>query len=336
MIKGGKVNKQNLHITIMTEEINGIIYCLDEENLTAVLIRMIWRDSEGEITIPETIMFNGVFYRVTSIEDRAFSGCSLLTSVTIPDSIKSIGMYVFQLCSSLTSITIPNGVKSIERGAFSECSSLTTIVIPDSVTSIGENAFVECESLKAITIPDCVTSIGDWAFGGCKSLTSIIVPKSVTSIGMNVFVRCSSLTSIVVASGNTKYDSREECNAIIETRNNSLMYGCQTSIIPNGVESIGYRAFAGCSSLTSITIPDSVGIIEEGAFEYCEKLTSVTIPNSVCIIEDHAFEYCKKLTSITLQGTIAQWKNIESYCYRNLFTTFPFKVVHCTDGDVEI
>ena len=149
-------------------------------------------------------------------------------------------------------------------------------------------------------------------------------------------MRCSSLTSIVVARGNTKYDSREKCNAIIETRNNYLMYGCQTSIIPNGVTSIGYRAFAGCSSLTSITIPDSVGIIEEGAFEYCKKLTSVTIPNSVSIIESGAFAHCSSLNSITFQGTIAQWKNIESYCYRNLFTTFPFKVVHCTDGDVEI
>ena len=297
----------------MTEEINGIIYCLDEENLTAEVIEKTYNRYMGDIMIPEIVVFDELTYRVERIGDMAFYECYSLTSITIPNSVKSIG-----------------------RSAFSYCESLSSITIPDSITSIGDDTFLDCESLTFITIPDGVTSIGDWAFAGCESLTSITIPKRVTSIGRNVFVRCSSLTSIVVEEGNTVYDSRKNCNAIIETRSNVLMYGCKTTIIPNSVEKIGYRAFAGCKSLTTIVVSDGVWLIDKQAFSDCESLTSITIPDSITIIGSCAFSDCESLTSITFQGTVAQWKNIESYCYRNFFTTFPFEVVHCTDGDVEI
>ena len=235
---------------------------------------------------------------VTSIVDRAFEYCSSLTSIEIPNSVTSIGESAFFSCSSLTSIEIPNSVTSIGNSAFSHCYSLTNIEIPNSVSSIGNYAFSECTNLTSIETPNSVTSIGNAAFKGCSSLTSIEIPNSVTSIGSYVFAWCSSLTSIVVAEGNTVYDSRENCNAIIETSSNTLIAGCQNTVISNSVTSIGDYAFQGCSSLTSIEIPNSVTSIGDYAFWDCSSLTSIEIPNSVTSIGSSAFRGCSSLTSI--------------------------------------
>ena len=240
---------------------------------------------------------------VTNIGGQAFQSCSSLTSVVIGNSVTSIGDYAFLNCSSLTSIEIGNSVTSIGNQAFQSCSSLTSIEIPNSVTSIGWSAFSSCSSLTSIEIGNSVTSIGKSAFNSCSSLTSIQIPNSVTSIGNDAFVFCSSLTSIVVDSGNTKYDSRNGCNAIIETASNTLIAGCQNTIIPNSVTSIGNSAFCGCSSLTSIEIPNSVTSIGEGAFRLCTSLTGIEIPNSVTSIEGNAFYDCTSLTKITCLAT---------------------------------
>ena len=232
------------------------------------------------ITIPNS---------VTSIGDRAFSWCSGLTSITIPNSVKSIGEYAFEGCSGLTSITIPNSVTSIGAYAFAECSGLTSITIPNSVTSIGNSAFCFCTGLTSITIPNSVTSIGNWAFYGCSGLTSITIPNSVTSIGNSAFNGCSGMTSIVVEKGNKTYDSRENCNAIIETASNKLIAGCKNTFIPNSVTSIGENAFYGCKGLTSITIPNSVTSIGNWAFYGCDALTSVKIPKTLTDIGKDAF-----------------------------------------------
>jgi uncharacterized repeat protein (TIGR02543 family) len=172
----------------------------------------------------------------------AFYYCRGLTSVTIPDSVTSIGDSAFYGCSGLTSFTIPDSVTSIGEGAFPGCSGLTTITIPDSVTSIGERAFMRCTGLTSVTIPDSVTSIGDSAFSGCSGLTSITISDSVTSIGEGAFSGCSGLTSIT---------------------------------IPSSVTSIGEDAFYNCSGLTSITIPSSVTSIGDSAFRGCSGLTSI-------------------------------------------------------------
>ena len=142
-----------------------------------------------------------------------------------------------------------------------------------------------------------VTSIGESAFDGCTGLTSITIPNSVTSIGDYAFYDCSGLTSIIVEEGNSIYDSRENCNAIIETNSNTLVAGCKNTTIPNSVTSIGDGAFGGCSGLTSITIPNSVTSIGDYAFYWCSGLTSVTIPNSVTSIGSYAFSNCSGLTS---------------------------------------
>ena len=280
------------------------------------------------ITIPEN---------VTSIGNSAFYDCSSLTSITIPENVTSIGNYAFSRCSSLTSLTIPNSVTSIGNSAFSRCSSLTSITIPNSVTSIGDQAFDNCSSLTSVTIPNSVESIGWRAFQSCISLISITIPNSVTTIGTYAFDGCSALTSMIVENGNTIYDSRENCNAIIETATNTLLSGCQNTIIPNSVTSIESSAFSGCSSLTSIIIPNSVTSIVNNPFEGCYGLSSIVvesgnhtydsrencnaiietksntliagcqntvIPNSVTSIGKLAFFNCTSLTSISLPNNL--------------------------------
>ncbi|MGN0238856.1 MAG: leucine-rich repeat protein [Paludibacteraceae bacterium] len=254
---------------------------------------------------------------VTSIEkySPSYSG---MTSMTIPSSVSydgttynvtSIGEYAFYFSVDLTSITIPNSVTSIGGSAFTYCTGLTSITIPNSVTSIGNLAFSNCSSLTSITIPNSVTSIGYFAFEDCSSLTSITIPNSITSIGGSAFSGCDGLVSIVVETGNAFYDSRNNCNAIIETSSNTLIAGCSTTIIPNTISNIGWGAFNGCSGLTSITIPNSVTSIGDYAFNGCSGLTSITIPNSVTSIGSSAFSGCSGLTSITIPNSVTSIGN---------------------------
>ena len=210
----------------------------------------------ASITIPNS---------VTSIGGGAFSGCSSLTSVTIPNSVTSIGTDAFQGCSSLSSVTIPNNVTSIEAGAFSGCSSLTSITIPNSVTSIGSSAFDGCSSLTSVAIPSSVTSIEKRTFRGCSSLTSVTIPNSITSIGESAFENCTSLTSITIG---------------------------------ESVSKIGYSAFSGCSSLTSITIPNSIRSIGDWAFRDCSSLTYIELLYIYIVIPDDALRGCINLTDI--------------------------------------
>jgi hypothetical protein len=256
--------------------------------------------SGGDVTIPDTI--TGL--PVTSIGDSAFSGCTSLANVTIPDSVTSIGHSAFQYCTSLTSVTIPKGVAKIGDLAFAMCHSLTTITVdtlnpwyrsvdgilfdkstntliqypggkagsytvPNTVTSIGNYAFHYCFSLTQVTIPDSVTNIGEAAFGNCTSLTSVTVPNRVTSIGVWAFASCVSLTNITIG---------------------------------NSVTRIGAATFTYCISLKSITIPSSVTTIGGSAFYFCAGLTNVTIGKSVATIETLAFWMCTGLAGVYFEG----------------------------------
>ena len=243
---------------------------------------------------------------VTEIGNSAFSGCTGLTSVTIPNSVTTIGEQAFYGCSALTSVTIPNSVTTIGSEAFYGCSALTSVTIPNSVTTIGSEAFYGCSGLTSITIPNSVTTISNSTFYNCSGLTSVTIPNSVTTIGNYAFRGCSGLTSIQVESGNVVYDSRDNCNAIIETASNTLITGCKTTIIPNSVTTIGNFAFYYCSGLTSVNIPNSVTTIDYSAFQNCSGLTSVTIPNSVTTIGNSAFQNCSGLTSVTIPNSVTE------------------------------
>ena len=255
--------------------------------------------------LTELILPNGI----TRIEESAFRGCSGLTELTLPSSVTSIGESAFSGCSGLTELTLPNSVTSIGNYAFSDCSGLEKItvdrgnkrydswgncnsiietgtntlivgcknsVIPNSVTSIGDGAFRGCSGLTELTLPNIVTSIGDCAFYGCSGLTELILPNSVRSIGDIAFTYCSGLEKITVESGNSCYDSRDNCNSIIDTEFNTLIVGCKNSVIPNSVTSIGYYAFYGCSGLTELILPNSVASIGDGAFICCSDLSKIT------------------------------------------------------------
>ena len=273
---------------------------------------------------------------VTAIGKDSFKGCSRLTAIDIPNSVINIGDYAFDYCTGLTSIEIPNSVTTIGGFAFFGCNKLTSISIGNSVKTIGNSAFLPCEKRSSIvvannnqyydsrdncnaiietssntlilgsqnSIPNSVTAIGDEAFYALESLTSIDIPKSVTSIGKWAFSYCRGLTSIKVADDNPTYDSRNGCNAIIETSSNTLIAGCQSTIIPNTVTAIGKDSFKGCSRLTAIDIPNSVINIGDYAFDYCTGLTSIEIPNSVTTIGGFAFFGCNKLTSISIGNSV--------------------------------
>jgi hypothetical protein len=163
---------------------------------------------------------------------------------------------------------------------------------------IGDSAFSDCTSLESVVIPGSVTEIRRCAFYGCTSLRSVTIPASVTEIGTGVFWYCSSLESIVVAEGNPIFDSRESCNAIVETETNALLFGCKSTIIPNSVKVIEGSAFLGCSLLENITIPKGVTKICESVFEKCTSLVTVTLPVGVNKIEEYVFDGCDSLSTI--------------------------------------
>ena len=201
--------------------------------------------------------------------------------------------------ASLISVSIPDSVTSIRSSALQNCTGLKSVTIPNSVTSIGNSAFVGCTSLTRVTIGTGVTSIYNNAFTACTSLTSVTIPSSVTSIGSGAFTQCDSLVTITVDSNNSTYDSRNNCNAIIETATNTLIAGCKNTVIPNSVTSIGINAFAACTSLTRVTIPSSVTSIGRGAFYGCTSLESVTVEATTApTIQNDTF------SSIKTNGTL--------------------------------
>ena len=348
-------------------KVDGIYYNLNNDDKTAsVTSSSINNKYVGIIIIPESITYSGTTYSVTSIGDFAFSLCSGLTSVTIGNSVTSIGGFAFNDCSGLTSVTIPNSVTSIGDSAFKSCSGLTSVTIGNSVTSIGKFAFYYCSGLTSVTvdknngkydsrdncnaiidtstntlivgckntiIPNSVTSIGRFAFHGCSGLTSVTIGNSVTSIGDGAFYGCSGLTSVTVDKNNGKYDSRNNCNAIIDTSTNKLIVGCKNTTIPNSVTSIDSYAFGGCSGLTSVTIPNSVTSIGEGVFSGCSGLTSVFIPNSVTSIGNQAFHGCSGLTSVTIPNSVTSIGDFAfSRCSRLTSVTIPNSVTFIGDS----
>lgn len=172
----------------------------------------------GDVTIPEKVTYNGTEYNVTSIGEWAFTECTGLTAITIPEGVTSIGKNAFSDCYNLATITLPNSIRTIGHSAFQYCENLRSITLPPSISSIEVDTFQGCTNLKSMTIPEAVTTIKAYAFADCTSLTSIIIPDSVTSIGNYVFDNCSSLESVTIGSGLTSIPPAvfKSCDALTE------------------------------------------------------------------------------------------------------------------------
>lgn len=243
---------------------------------------------------------------IATIENNAFARCKKLKSITIPNSVTTIESGAFASCTGLTNIEIPNSVKDIGNFVFSGCAGLKSITIPNSITAIGDKMFEGCTGLTSIEIPSSVKNIGNYVFDGCTGLSSIKIPNSVTSIGSGILDGCTNLTSITVDAENTSYDSRNNCNAIIETATNTLITGCSNSEIPNSVVSIGDKAFYYRSTLTTINIPNSVTNIGNNVFYGCNSLENLSIGNNVETIGNLAFKGCNKLTNFIIPSSVTK------------------------------
>lgn len=256
-------------------------------------------DLEGAAEIVSSITYKGKEYKVEAISENAFRECKRLTSIVVNYGVEKMYEGAFRDCEKLQSVTLPDNMKQISKEAFKGCESLTTIHMPEALELIDVLAFEGCKSLTEIKFPENLQTIRFGAFAKCESLKSVVIPNATEEIEHDAFDAYPALESIVVEDGNPNYDSRKNCNALIETKTNKLMVGCKNTTIPEGVLIIGNHAFAGCTSLTNIAIPSTVIYIGEYAFRDC-GLVAVDIPNSVSHISSHAFQSCKQLESVKL------------------------------------
>lgn len=263
--------------------IGAFVYELNRQTGTATILpkKRVYRcqfkpgNYKGDVVVPAQVTYRRKTYTVTAIGAELFSGCKRLTSVVIPETVTAIHHSAFQCCT---------GLRHVE--------------IPDGVTHIGNYTFKGCLNLTSVRLPQGLTKIENYAFYECRALTSITIPEHIREIAVNAFRKCYTLKEIVVDKRNRVYDSRDYCNAIIDTKTQTLVTGCMNSKIPVSVPYIGESAFEDCENMRAIKIPESVKSIGNRAFACCVNLRSVHIPKSVENIRKQAFQGCAQLLRI--------------------------------------
>ena len=278
-----------------TDPSTNVVYTYDPNGTTAEVKRGVRHDldgstvykagspnASGNVVILEKVIVNGKEFSVTKIGDYAFCMLNNLIHVSTPSSIRSIG-----------------------REAFAGCSKLESIDIKEGLQEIYQESFRGCVSLKSVLLPSGLESIGFAAFSGCQELTSIIIPASVSDIHVTSFNGCNSLGSIIVEEGNSVYDSRCDCNAIVKTADNMLLIGCMNTNIPESITSIGEKAFMRCQGLSEIVVPESVREIGNYAFQSCTNLSKLTLSEGLQTIRWGAFWDCG-LTTVTVPASVRE------------------------------
>lgn len=326
--------------------INGILYSIDTATNEAAVDRQPADFTCHNLVIPSAIEVDGQSYTVTAIGAGAFRDCAanLSGTLTIPESITSIGQFAFSSCSGFTGdLSLPEGITSIGTAAFSNCSGFTgDLIIPSGVTSIENLVFYSCSGFNGtLTLPEGVTFIGNAAFQGCSGLTgNLVIPNSVTSIGGSAFNQCSGFTgSLIIPEGITSigdaaftYCSGFNGTLTLPESVTSIGYRAFQEcsgftgdlVIPNGVTSIGFSAFQNCRGFNgTLTLPEGITSIEQEVFSGCRGLTgSLTIPQGVTSIGAFAFTNCPKIKALKLPG------NLQSIG-QSAFSSSIFETVDC-------
>lgn len=329
-------------------EVDGIYYNVVKKAKTAEVTYKsysnytYYSDYSGDISIPESIVYDGVECVVNSIGDWAFSSCNDLISVILPSTIKSIGSYSFAFCECTNDIVLPEMLETIGDEAFYYCDWMTSINIPSTVTKVGKQAFTSCNNLKSVFIKDLyswckiefdgsnplentegfylngelvehlvftderITTIGKYAFYGYKKLQSVDLGNNIEKIEDRAFERCTGLSSISFGSSlkSIGYSAFSQSSSLTK------------AIIPNTVTYIGGSAFSGCSSLIEISISDNVPIIEQYTFSNCEELKKVSLGTGITEIGRDAFRLCDKISSVYIKD-LSAWLKIWFISYQS-------------------
>lgn len=266
----------------------------------------------GDLSIPDSLTYNSVNYKVTSIEASGFSLCSGLTSISIPNSVLNIGNRAFEYCSNLTSVSTGNGVTSIGEAAFQYCTKLNTLIIGKNVQSIGQYVFYECNNLTTVnynaeSCNDLVPIVDQYAYAFPSNTTAesfaVIIGHNVKRIPGYLFSRCNKIKSV-------RFEEKSSCKFIGDYAflncNNSLFTNL---VIPDSVINIGTYAFQACSKITSLTIGSGVKNIAQYAFNGCTGLTQLDFPNSLEIIGESAFKGCTGLKTLSTGNNVTSLGN---------------------------
>lgn len=246
----------------------------------------------GDVVVPKEVTINGATWTVTGVAQRGFQLCANLKSVTLPETVTSIGEYAFQM-TPIKSLHIPDAVTTIGQYAFTDCQELTTLTLPKNLRSVADGLCYRCTALQTIDIPEGVTGVGAYAFSGCYDLYEASLPTTLTTIGDKAFYQCSPLRKVQLPSGLTSIGD-------------SAFYHCyllSEAALPEGLLSIGKFAFA-FTGITEATIPVSLQTTGVATYAFCYSLEKVTIPEGITEIGNSAFYGCLSLTEIVLPSTV--------------------------------